>query len=788
LRIDGIYVLYRVLGWIGLPFILLYLLLRGLKDRRYFHLIGQRFGCLPREYRQTHGGAIWLHAVSVGEVMCSVELLRGLRSRFPLARLFVSTTTLAGKAIADQKLRGLADGVFYAPIDYCFAVRRVLRTLRPRVVVVLETEIWPNLYREAKRAGCGLLIVNGRISDRAAGRYFKFRRVFRAVLQWPDRILAQNEIGRTRFIAAGAAAEKVEVAGNLKYDFDPTKTGAPAVVRGFLRTAGPSHVWIAASTMPPAHADDVDEDDAVIAAFQKLALRRAGLLLILVPRKPERFDTAAQKLGRAGVHFLRRSSLTATSRLELPGVLLVDTMGELSGLFSLADVVFMGGTLAERGGHNILEPAFFGCAIVAGPHMENFPDIAMEFSAARAYVEIPSAGELDGAVGAILDGKQLRMDLGRRAFALAGARRGATARAIEHIGRLLTAPLAVRPRPLLDFLSRAWEFGSHWKRKKDLANCRRLSTPVIGVGGIAMGGTGKTPFVAWLAERLSEAGFGPGILTRGYRRRSREKVTLLEAGAAAPPALTGDEPRILLRTKAAPLGIGRDRFETGRAMEERFQCGVFLLDDGFQHWRLARDLDIVLIDALDPFGGGGVFPLGRLREPLEALARAGIFVIAHAEAGRSYDEIVSVLREHNSRAPVFTSRVAPQCWVDVATGEQFQAGDPPFLAAAAFCGLANPDSFRRTLAALNIRPVREFTFRDHHRYSAREVRRMAASAGALITTEKDAANLPEDWRDAIRPARLFELRIGIEVDGATSLLGLIRERIAAPGPPTAARP
>ena len=190
----------------------------------------QRFGFLPRSLRQTGPGAIWLHAVSVGEVLACLELLRRLRAEFPASGLFVSTATLAGRATADEKLRGLADGVFYAPADYVFAVRRVLRTLRPSVVIVAETEIWPNLFRETKRTGAALAVVNGRISDRAFPRYLPFRRFFAAVLPHADAILAQTEAIRERFLALGAPPERTRAAGNFKYDFE-----ARAAAAGFAR-------------------------------------------------------------------------------------------------------------------------------------------------------------------------------------------------------------------------------------------------------------------------------------------------------------------------------------------------------------------------------------------------------------------------------------------------------------------------------------------------------------------------------------------------------------------------
>src|SRR5580704_3764421 len=226
LKTKGIYFLYRFLQAFGLPVVLLYFLFRGLRNRGYWHSLPQRFGFLPRSFTQTGPGAIWLHAVSVGEVLSCMEFLRQLRAEFPRTRIFVSTSTLAGRAAAGDKLGSLADGVFYAPVDYVFVVRRVLRTLRPSVVVIAETEIWPNLFRETKRIGAALTLVNGRISDKAFARYSRWRGLFASVLPAVDVILAQSEEIRERFVALGAHPDRVTAAGNFKYDFDPRELPA----------------------------------------------------------------------------------------------------------------------------------------------------------------------------------------------------------------------------------------------------------------------------------------------------------------------------------------------------------------------------------------------------------------------------------------------------------------------------------------------------------------------------------------------------------------------------------
>jgi len=768
-----------------------YLLLRGLKDRRYLKSLWPRLGFLPRSYRQTGQAAIWLHAVSVGEVLASAALVRELRARLPEAALFLSASTLAGKAAAEDKLGGLAEGVFYAPIDYCFAVRRVLRTIRPRVVVVLETEIWPNLYREAKRAGCGLVIVNGRISDRAMPRYRKLRWFFGRVLGLADAILAQSGLNRNRFLELGAPAEKVQVAGNLKYDFDPRGQEPPEALLAFFERAKPAEVWIAASTMPPAAADDPDEDEAVIAAFREVAQSHPGLLLVLAPRKPERFDRAAEALARAGIAFTRRSEMKGGG-----AALLLDSIGELGSLFGLADVVFMGGTLARRGGHNVIEPAFFGRPVIVGPHMENFAEIAARFAAAGALVPIGGAAELAGAVRGLLEDGPRRERIGAAARAAAESERGATARAAGEIARVYAASLpryraAAAARLALWPLSRLWLAGAAVKRWLGTMRQNRLATPVISVGGLAAGGTGKTPLVLWLAERLKERGTEPAILTRGYRRRVAQRHTVIAPGERAPAELTGDEAQMYVRAGIGPLGIGADRAGAGRLIEQRFGPQVFLLDDGFQHWRLARSLDIVVLDALDPFGGGAVIPLGRLREPLAALARAGAIVVARAAPGESIAAIEARVREYNATAPVFRSRVVSRGWRDAAGGT---AALPPRV--AAFCGLGNPESFWRTLREMGVAPVWRRAFGDHHRYRRQELAQMAvearvAGAEALLTTEKDVANLGVGWREAVEGLPVLWLEIGIEIDQDEALMRLVeaplsrssRNRLRASPPP-----
>jgi tetraacyldisaccharide 4'-kinase len=774
LKTKGIYFLYRVLQAGALPALLLYFVFRSLGNRAYWRSLPQRFGFLPHSFRQIGPGAIWLHAVSMGEILACVEFARGLKAEFPRSRLFVSTSTLAGRATAEQKLVDIADGIFFAPADYVFVVRRVLRTLKPALVVVAETEIWPNLFREVRRTGAGLAIVNGRISDRALPKYLRFQWVFPAVFASVDIILAQTDEMGQRFRALGAGL--VSVAGNLKYDFTPRQASSASPVVQLIERVRPAKVWIAASTM----ADErVDEDDAVIAAWRNMR----NVFLMLVPRKPERFDVVAGKLDAADIRYVRRSRLGQDGLgADPPAVILLDSIGELGGLFGLADCVFMGGTLAARGGHNILEPALFGKPVIVGPHMENFQAIAEEFRSAQAMVEVGKSEELTAAVERVLanDG-----GVGARARECAEARRGATARAVAAMREIYRVPCY---RPALPWyliawvLSRVWLWAARRRQSQYYSRRRTLGAPVISVGNLTMGGTGKTPCVLRLAELLRERGRKPGILTRGYGRKSPVPALALPVGVMVPTEQTGDEPQIFLSARVAPVGIGADRYRTGTLLHEQFGTDVFLLDDGFQHARLARNFDIVLLDALNPFGGGEIFPLGRLREPVQGLARADAILITRSEASDLVPALERTVRRSNPRTPVFRAHVEPRWWVEHRTGRKIELHEMKLDEAGAFCGLGNPQTFYRTLDAVGVRYVDCVEFKDHHRYLPNELKRISeqfqrSGATSLVTTEKDAVNLCEGADDLLAPLPLYWLKIAMRIEGEAELLQEIERRI-----------
>lgn len=763
----------------------LYLLYRGIRDRAYLPGLVERFGFLPSSLETTGAGSLWFHAVSVGEALSAAELIRCVRARRPHLEIYLSTGTLAGREAARQRLGNinahsafavrLHAQIFFAPLDYRSVVRRVLRRVRPAALVILETEIWPNLYRETKLAGASLLVVNGRISDRSLPRYRALSAFFAPALAQPDAIFTQSEEDARRYLLAGAPPDRVHAAGNLKYDFTPPERGIAADLETFLDSLPGSQVWMAASTAQAVKPGDPDEDEAVIGEFQSLSADFPDLLLILAPRRPERFEIVAEKLARAGVHFARR---TALRPLHLPGVLLLDSIGELAALFARATVVFMGGTLSSRGGHNILEPAYFGKPVIAGPHMENFAAIAEDFSSAGAIVRIAEAGDLAGIVARLLRNCGEAQAIGEKARALAFRRRGATDRIAEEILKACDQAVphprrTAAARLLLTPLSWIWSIGHRVRMARGLARAQSLRAKVIAVGSLAMGGAGKSPVAAHLAEYLDGRGRNVAILTRGYRRESAAEAIVPKGGAASREQ-TGDEAQIFIRAGHAHVGIGADRFRVGRMMEKQFAPNLFLLDDGFQHVRLRRDEDLVLIDALDPLGGG-VFPLGRLREPFSGLARATAILITRVEEGCGAAGLERLIRRYNSRAPIFRSRVIGQGFA-LAGGF---AVNPPCGRIGAFCGLGQPRSFWRTLESVGESMGVEVAFRqafgDHHRYTPSDLRRLAARASAagvqtLATTEKDVMNLPPNAKELLQPHNLVWLKIGIEIENGEELL------------------
>jgi 3-deoxy-D-manno-octulosonic-acid transferase len=432
-----------------------YWLVKGLRHGKYLSNLGERLGfSFPALSRlpANPSGAIWIHAVSVGEVLSGVTLARRLKEVYPARPLIVSTTTMTGQALARERMP-FADAIIYFPLDWAFCVRRALGVVRPSLVLVLETEIWPNFLREAGRRKIPVVFVSGRISDRSFARYqrylgffgFFLRPFLKNALSNASAFLMQSAKDKERVRVLGAPADRVQVSGNLKYDLElPAPTPLSKWLATEIKRSGRSPIIVAGSVV-------ATEEPHALIAFGTLQGEYPKSLLVLAPRKPEYFDAAAEFIDESHRKFLRRS------RLPIPGpaskqsdgnssvatipedvtVLLLDSIGELASLYGLADGAFVGGSLVSSGGHNILEPAAFGKIPVFGPSMENFAEIASRFVSAGAAIQVESPEDVGVAWIELFRDPERMKKMGEAARQLVADSRGATDRAMLEIAKNL---------------------------------------------------------------------------------------------------------------------------------------------------------------------------------------------------------------------------------------------------------------------------------------------------------------------------------------------------------------
>jgi 3-deoxy-D-manno-octulosonic-acid transferase len=426
-----VYLLYSLATLLTLVALTPYFVYQALRHKKYVGSLGQRLGYLPVSFNLDADDSIWVHAVSVGEVLAARPLLHELRQRYPALRLFLSTTTRAGQDLARRSVSDV-DGVFYFPFDWRVTVRRTLDVVQPRLFVMVETEIWPNLLRECRARGIRTVLVNGRISYRSFPRYRLVRPLFRRVLADVDAFCVQGEETQRRLVELGADPARITVTGSLKFDaLDAMPTpgrGRDRVLR-FFRVGANRPVLVAGSTLK-------GEEEAVIRAFNRVRTAGSNALLVLAARHPERFGDVERLCRQEGLATIRRSALPIDAEPRADAVVL-DTIGELAQLYQIATAVFVGGSLVPAGGHNILEPALFGKPIIFGPHMENFAEIADAFLANGAAVQVRSERELEEAVIALMNDPVRRARLGAAARALVDANRGAKDRTLAVIASLL---------------------------------------------------------------------------------------------------------------------------------------------------------------------------------------------------------------------------------------------------------------------------------------------------------------------------------------------------------------
>ncbi len=422
-----------------------WLVYQALRYRKYVGSLSQRLGYLPVSFNIDAESSIWIHAVSVGELLTARPLIAALREKHPSLRIFLSTTTMSAQQLARRNPLDV-DGVFYFPFDLGFVVRRTLDLVKPKLFLMMETEIWPNLLRECRRRGVRTAIVNGRLSSRSFPRYRVARGFFRHVLADIDRFCVQSDESRRRFVEIGAPADRISVTGSLKFDsLEPASAGQARSrdrVLRYFRFTPARPLWVAGSTMK-------GEEAIVLRVFRRLKASQPTAVLVLAPRHPERFDDVVAMAQQEGFRTVRRSELPIDAEPRAD-VVVLDTIGELAAVYQVGTLVFVGGSLVPTGGHNILEPAVFGRPVVFGPHMHNFAEIASAFVAADAGVQVASEGAFEDDVLALMADPVRRARLGAAARALVEANRGAKAKTLETLDLLLPPPSA-RPNNVRPF-------------------------------------------------------------------------------------------------------------------------------------------------------------------------------------------------------------------------------------------------------------------------------------------------------------------------------------------------
>ncbi len=859
-------------------------------------------------------GGIWLHAVSLGEAKAAASLVQALHEQYPDMSLVLTAVTQTGYEQL-QTLAGAVDVVTYVPFDMSALLERFLDLVQPRLVVLLEKELWPGMLRAVERRSVPIVLVNGRLSEQSAARYRWVRSWVQRWLGRIDRVLVQSERDRERFLDVGALAERTTVVGNLKYDSTPVTESQHQVAqhRRMALGVGPQEVvWICGSTHR-------DEEAEVVSVYRALRVRGVPLRLLLAPRHVERVLEVERIVRSAGLTPLRLSALEeqggrdashvagrrsqvvdaashdvrrptsdsssatnderGTTKAQSAGLVvwILDTSGELSQWYGVADVAFIGGSLVPHGGQNLLEPAAWALPIVTGQYLTNFAAIAEEFERHQAIRVVRSENELATAVEQLARRAELRRQLGERAETLARSAAGATARVVvvlddylirdagrgtqdtrhktqdtrreiqksdvesggqerdefdsrleSRASRLNLQSAVARWQLRLAWLliPLSWLYGAAvWMiregYRRRLLPQRRLSRAVVSVGNVTWGGTGKTPLVAWLAETYVRRGYRVAVLTRGYRGCGTEG---------------GDEAAMLREwlPSAVPVIAGRDRVRRGREAIARHDPDVLLLDDGFQHWRLHRDLDVVTVDARRPFGNGQLVPAGELRETARALGRADVIVITksdQAEPG-TLSALQAMVQRLNPRALVAAARyrvaglarlvdgssaeaVAVHA-VSGATSDERRATSQKIGAesdqrsatsnesrslmlearvashesratgfegpVALVAGIADPSSFERTVADLGLSIAWRRFFGDHHAYQCRDIEQVSLACRErgirrVLTTEKDVVKLRR-WRELLddRGVEWWVVRVRLEIEGEH---GALVDRLAA---------
>ena len=824
--------LYNLAAILAVVLIIPVFLVRAMRERGFVERVRQSLGFFPEHAldKVAKKNCIWVHAASVGEIVAASPLIREFRKEFPKSPILVSVVTTSGYEMANRIIKD-ADSIIYFPLDLPWRAGSILRRIHPRVFMPVETELWPNFLKNAKKLKIPVMMVNGRISDKSVNRYKHLHSVLDDMISTVRKFAMQSPIDAEYIMRLGAPPELVTVTGNTKFDQTYTDVSLAEKKKlisemGLVKNGG---IFLAGSTHR-------GEETPVLEAFAALRKKFPEAKLIIAPRELLRTTEIVALCRHKGFSVARRTELLEEPRAD-HDIVILDTIGELGRVYSIGDVIYVGGSLISHGGHNILEPAAHGKAIIVGHNMFNFKDTHVLFTKRNACITVHDEAELCGAVTRLFEDEGERRRMERETLAIVSENKGAsrkTAKILrefleefeqgENAGKVRTTERVENFRTYVtDLMRRRHAEGlglrivmgllhsfslvyrqlvnlKLWGYETGIFKRKRLGCYVISLGNITVGGTGKTPTAQYLAATIRDMGRRVVILNRGYRAKWRGDVGIVSDGQKLYMDATeaGDEAFMLAKhLPEVPVLIGAERALTGQYAIEHFGAEVAILDDGYQHWQLARDMDILLIDAVNVFGNGYMLPRGTLREPVSHIERAGVCLLTKVDqaVGVSREHIKNTIRKYNEKALIVESIHRPRRFVERKDWHRDIAGEGVDIKALAgkrvmaVSAIGNPMSFEQTLCDIGARIAESLRFPDHHEYTTKELQdvldqAVSLGAEAIVFTEKDAVKIPLTIIEAKAPIPMFVICVEVTFqEGAEPFQAMLstdlQEKIAA---------
>lgn len=787
--------LYNIAAILIVIMIIPMFMVRAVREKGFVERIQQSLGFLPKHAldKTARKNCIWVHAASVGEIVAASPLIKEFHKEFPQSPILVSVVTNSGYEMANRIIKD-ADSIIYFPLDLPWLSAHILHKVQPRVFMPVETELWPNFLKAARHMHIPVMMVNGRISDKSVTRYRHLHSLLDDMIGTVTKFAMQSSIDAEYIVRLGANPDLVTVTGNTKFDqtytaVSPEEKQSMIAEMGLAENEG---IFLAGSTHK-------GEEEYVLHAFDAIREKFPRARLVIAPRDVLRTDEIISICRQHGVQAVRRTHLQKHPAAG-HDVVILDTIGELGRVYSIGDVIYVGGSLIPHGGHNILEPAAHGKAIIVGTNMFNFKDTHVLFSKRDACITVGSGEELAQQALGLFEDVSRRHRMEQETLAIVRENKGASRKtavllhemldAVEQNGRIkatekvenfqtyffqlvhgqethgifLTIIIAILYvfsfiyGHLVNVKLAGYKVGV-FKRKK-------LGCYVISLGNITVGGTGKTPTAQRLARDIRDMGYRVVILNRGYRAKWKGDVGIVSDGKTLQmdAAQAGDEAFMLAKhLPNVPVLIGPERAVTGQYAIDHFGAEVAILDDGYQHWQLERDMDIVLIDAVNVFGNNYMLPRGTLREPISHMERADVCLLTKVDqaAPGSNRYIRDTIEKYNDHALIVESIHQPRCFIELADWYEDMAAPGIDISemkgrrVMAVSAIGNPASFEQTLSDIGAVIIESLRFPDHHDYTPEEMadvvdQALRQGAEAIVITEKDAVKVPDVPREIMK--------------------------------------